>query len=138
MDDKLELLQRVPLFAGLDREGLEEIGRIAEEIEAREGTVLTHEGRQEGYFFVIVSGSVRVDRGGQTINTMGPGDFLGEIALLDGGPRTATATTDEPSRLLKITNDDFRRLVDRSPAVRTAVLEAAGARLRAMDVDSVI
>jgi len=138
MDDKLELLQRVPLFAGLDREGLEEIGRIAEEIEAREGTVLTHEGRQEGYFFVIVSGSVRVDRGGQTINTMGPGDFLGEIALLDGGPRTATATTDEPSRLLKITNEDFRRLVDRSPAVRTAVLEAAGARLRAMDVDSVI
>jgi len=138
MDDKLELLQRVPLFAGLDREGLEEIGRIAEEIEAREGTVLTHEGRQEGYFFVIVSGSVRVDRGGQTINTMGPGDFLGEIALLDGGPRTATATTDEPSRLLKITNEDFRQLVDRSPAVRTAVLEAAGARLRAMDVDSVI
>ena len=138
MDDKLELLQRVPLFAGLDREGLEEIGRIAEEIEAREGTVLTHEGRQEGYFFVILSGSVRVDRGGQTINTMGPGDFLGEIALLDGGPRTATATTDEPSRLLKITNEDFRRLVDRSPAVRTAVLEAAGARLRAMDVDSVI
>jgi CRP-like cAMP-binding protein len=69
---------------------------------------------------------------------MGPGDFLGEIALLDGGPRTATATTDEPSRLLKITNEDFRQLVDRSPAVRTAVLEAAGARLRAMDVDSVI
>src|SRR5438093_10477920 len=83
MDDKLELLQRVPLFAGLDREGLEEIGRIAEEIEARAGTDLTHEGRHEGYFFVIVSGSVRIDRGGQTINTIGPGDFPGEIPLTD-------------------------------------------------------
>lgn len=138
MDDKLELLQRVPLFAGLDRKGLEEIGRIAEEVEARAGTDLTHEGRHEGYFFVIVSGSVRIDRGGQTINTMGPGEFLGEIALLDGGPRTATATTDEPSRLLTITNEDFHQLLDASPGVRTAVLEAAGARLRAMDAESVI
>jgi CRP/FNR family transcriptional regulator len=138
MDDKLELLQRVPLFAGLDREGLEAIGRIAEEVEARAGTDLTHEGRHEGYFFVIVSGSVRIDRGGQTINTMGPGDFLGEIALLDGGPRTATATTDELSGLLKITHEDFHHLLDASPGVRTAVLEAAGARLRAMDAESVI
>jgi CRP/FNR family cyclic AMP-dependent transcriptional regulator len=138
MDDKLELLQRVPLFAGLDREGLEELGRIAEEIEAQAGMDLTHEGRHEGYFFVIVSGSVRIDRGGQTINAMGPGDFLGEIALLDGGPRTATATTDAPSRLLKITHKEFHQLLDTSPGVRTAVLEAAGARLRAMDAESVI
>src|SRR5438093_3625649 len=138
MDGKLGILQRVPLFAGVDREGLGEIGRIAEDVEARAGTDLTHEGRHEGYFFVIVSGSVHIDRGGQSINTMGPGDFLGEIALLDGGPRTATATTDEPSRLLKITHEDFRQLVDTSPGVRTAVLEAAGARLRAMDTESVI
>jgi CRP-like cAMP-binding protein len=138
MDEKLELLQRVPLFAGVDHEGLEEIGRIAEEIEAKAGTDLTHEGRHEGYFFVIVSGSVRIDRGGQTINTMGPGEFLGEIALLDGGPRTATATTEAPSRLLKITHPDFHQLLDTSPGVRTAVLGAAGARLRAMDAESVI
>ena len=138
MDEKLDLLQRVPLFAGVDREGLEEIGRIAEEIEAKAGTDLTHEGRHEGYFFVIVSGSVRIDRGGQTINTIGPGDFLGEIALLDGGPRTATATTEAPSRLLKITHQAFHQLLDTSPGVRTAVLGAAGARLRAIDAESVI
>jgi CRP/FNR family cyclic AMP-dependent transcriptional regulator len=138
MDERLELLQRVPLFAGVDRAGLEEIGRIADEIEAKAGADLTHEGRHEGYFFVIVSGSVRIDRGGQTINTMGPGEFLGEIALLDGGPRTATATTDGPTRLLKITHEDFRQLVDTSPGVRAAVLAAAGARLRAMDAESVI
>jgi CRP-like cAMP-binding protein len=138
MDDKLELLRRVPLFAGVDQAGLEELGRIAEEVEAGPGTVLTHEGRHEGYFFVVVSGSVRIERSGQTINTMGPGDFLGEIALLDAGPRTATATTAEPTTLLKITNEAFHQLVDRSPALRTAVLAAAGSRLRAMDSESVI
>ena len=138
MDDKLELLRAVPLFAGVDQDGLEELGRIAEEVETQPGTVLTHEGRHEGYFFVVVSGSVRITRGDRTINVMGPGEFLGEIALLDGGPRTATATTDTPTTLLKITNEAFHQLVDRSPAVRTAVLAAAGTRLRAMDGESVI
>src|SRR5438093_11239706 len=111
MDDKLELLQRVPLFAGVDREGLEEIGRIAEEIEAKAGTDLTHEGRHEGYFFVIVSGSVRIDRGGQTINTMGQGEFLGEIALLVGVPSNANATPERPTRPLMITHETCRMFV---------------------------
>jgi CRP/FNR family transcriptional regulator, cyclic AMP receptor protein len=126
MDEKLELLRRVPLFTGVDQDGLEEIGRIAEEVETAPGTVLTHEGRHEGYFFVVVSGSVRIERGDRTINVMGPGDFLGEIALLDAGPRTATATTEVPTTLLKITNEAFHQLVDRSPAVRTAVLRPPG------------
>ena len=138
VDDKLELLRRVPLFAGLDEEGLAEIARVAEEVEADAGTVLTHEGRHEGYFFIVISGSVRIERGGEAINVMGPGDFLGEVALLDGGPRTATATTAEPTTLLRITNEDFFRVVDGSPSVRTAVLAAAGARLRALDDDAVI
>jgi CRP-like cAMP-binding protein len=99
---------------------------------------LTHEGRHEGYFFIVVSGTVRVERGGRTINTLGAGDFLGEIALLDGGPRTATATTASPCRLLSITHQQFQELLDTSPPVRTAVLEAAGRHLRAMDAESVI
>lgn len=138
MEDKLELLRRVPLFAECDGPALEEIAKVAEEIEARERTVLTHEGRQEGHFFIVLSGSVRINREGQTINMLGPGDFLGEIALLDGGPRTATATTEEPTTLLAIRNDAFHRLLDRSPSVRTAVLAAAGARLREMDPESAI
>jgi CRP-like cAMP-binding protein len=138
MDQKLALLERVPLFAGLSPEGLQEIGRIADEIDVPAGTALTHEGRHEGYFFIILSGSVRIDRGGRTINTMGPGEFLGEIALLDGGPRTATATTESACRLLSVTNDDFDQLLAGSPSVRTSVLEAVGQRLRAMDAESPI
>jgi CRP-like cAMP-binding protein len=138
MDQKLEMLERVPLFAGLAPEGLQEIGRIADEIEVPAGTALTHEGRHEGYFFIILSGTVRIDRGGRTINTMGPGEFLGEIALLDGGPRTATATTESACRLLSVTNDRFDQLIAASPTVRSSILEAVGQRLRAMDAESPI
>lgn len=138
MDQKLELLERVPLFAGVAREGLEEIGRITDEIDVPAGRALTHEGRHEGYFFVIVSGTVRIERGGRTINTIGAGDFLGEIALLDDGPRTATATTESPCRLLSMTHQRFHELLDTSPPVRTAILEAVGQRLRALDAETPI
>lgn len=136
IDQKVELLRRVPLFAGLDEAGLAEVARIADEVDTEAGTVLTHEGRHEGWFFVVVSGSVKIDRERRAINLLGPGDFLGEVALLDGGPRTATATTQEPTTLLRITNDDFFQLIDSSPTFRTAVLAAAGARLRALDDES--
>jgi len=138
MDQKIELLERVPLFAGVSDAGLAEIARIVDEVDVPAGTALTHEGRHEGYFFVIVSGTVRIERGGQTINTIGPGDFLGEIALLDGGPRTATATAESPCRLLSMTHDRFADLLDASDSVRGAVLEAVGQRLRALDAESVI
>jgi len=138
MDQKLELLERVPLFAGLGAAGLEEIGRIADEIDVPAGRVLTHEGRHEGYFFVIVSGTVRIERDGRTVNTIGPGDFLSEITLLDGGPWTATATTESPCRLLSLTHQRFDDLLDTSPPIRIAVLAALGQRLRTLDAESPI
>ena len=138
MDDKLDLLERVPLFAGVAREQLEEIARIADEIDVREGAALTHEGRHEGYFFVIASGTVRIERGGRVINRIGAGDFLGEIALLDGGPRTASATAETACRLLSLTHERFHDLLDTSPSVRTAILEAVGQRMRAIDAESAI
>jgi CRP/FNR family cyclic AMP-dependent transcriptional regulator len=133
MDQKLELLRRVPLFSGMGEEELLEIARIAEEMDAPAGKALTHEGRHEGYFFIIVSGSVRIERAGQTINTIHDGDFLGEIALLDGGPRTATATTETPCQLIVMTHQRFEQLLDRSPSIRAAVLEEVGRRLRGLD-----
>ena len=135
-DHKLELLRRVPLFAGLASEELEAIGGIAEERDVAAGTALTHEGRHEGYFFIIVSGTVRIDRGGQTISTLRDGDFLGEIALLDGGPRTATATAESECRLLVMTYPRFQQLLDTAPQVRTAIFEEVGRRLRALDVEA--
>jgi CRP/FNR family cyclic AMP-dependent transcriptional regulator len=135
-DHKLELLRGVPLFAGLNPEALEAIGKIAEEREVDAGTALTHEGRHEGYFFVIVSGTVRIERGGQVINTMRDGEFLGEIALLDGGPRTATAVAETACRLLVMTYQRFQQLLDTAPEVRTAIFEEVGRRLRRLDDES--
>jgi CRP/FNR family transcriptional regulator, cyclic AMP receptor protein len=133
MGQKPELLERVPLFAGISAAGLEELGAIADEMDVHAGTVLTHEGYREGFFFIIESGSVRVEKGGQTINILGPGDYVGEIALLDGGPRTATATTETDCRLLSMTYQMFHELLDASPDIRTAILEAVGQRLRALE-----
>jgi CRP-like cAMP-binding protein len=135
-DQKLGLLKRVPLFAGLPSEALEAIGKIAEERDVAAGTALTHEGRHEGYFFVIVSGTVRIERGGQTISTLRDGDFLGEIALLDGGPRTATAVTETDCVLLVMTYPRFHELLDTAPQVRTAIFEEVGRRLRALDAEA--
>jgi CRP-like cAMP-binding protein len=136
-DQKLELLKRVPLFASLPSEALEAIGKIAEERDITAGTALTHEGRHEGYFFVIVSGTVRIERDGQTINTLRDGDFLGEIALLDGGPRTATAIAESECQLLVMTYPRFQQLLDTAPQVRVAIFEEVGRRLRALDAESV-
>ena len=133
MDQRRDLLERVPLFAGVSAADLEELGGIADEIDVRAGTVLTHEGAHEGFFFVIVSGTVRVERDGKLISTLGPGDFVGEIALLDGGRRTATATAETACQLLSMTYQMFHELLDASPSIRTAILETVGQRLRALE-----
>jgi CRP-like cAMP-binding protein len=137
VDDKVELLRRVPLFAALEPADLAAVAEIADGVDVPAGTVLTHEGRHEGYFFVVVAGNVRIDRGGVTVNTLGDGDFLGEIALLDGGPRTATATAVSDSRLLRVTNDEFDELVATTPSVRAAIMTEVGSRLRRIDEEVV-
>jgi CRP-like cAMP-binding protein len=135
-DQKVELLRRVPLFAGLADEALAAIAAIATERDVDPGTVLTHEGRQEGYFFVIASGTVRIERGGQTLNTLRDGDFFGEISLLDGGPRTADAVAESQCQLLVMTYQRFHQLLDSAPEIRTAVFEEVGRRLRKLDEES--
>ncbi len=136
-DPKLELLRRVPLFASLDPDALALVASISDEREVPAGKALTTEGRLEGYFYAIVSGTVRIDRGGETINTLTDGDFLGEISLVDGGPRTATAVTETPCRLLMMTHGRFWQLLEEAPQVRAAILEEIGRRLRDMDTDGI-
>ena len=135
-DPKVALLRGVPLFAGLGPDALAAVAAITEERDVDAGTTLTTEGRQEGYFYAIASGTVRIDRGGRTINTLHDGDFLGEIALLDGGPRTATAVTESPSQLLVLNHRRFWQLLDQEPSVREAILEEVGRRLRELDAEA--
>ncbi len=133
MHSRLDLLRQVPLFAGIDDEGLAAIDQVVEEIQVLPGTAITHEGRVETYFFVIASGRVRVERGGRTVNMLGPGAFFGEIALLDGGPRTASAIAETETLLLTMQHQRFHELIAASPRIRGAVLEAVGTYLRRLD-----
>src|SRR6476646_5324911 len=95
-DQKLELLKRTPLLSDLGRRELEEVERLVDEVDVPAGRVLMREGDAGREFFVLVNGTVAIDRGGTRVRTLESGDFFGEIALLAEGPRTAPATTAGP------------------------------------------
>ncbi len=126
---KVELIRGVPLFAGCSKQELQEIAGIADEITLPNGKALTREGATGQEFLVLVDGAAEVKRKGRKVNTLRSGDFLGEIALITGAPRTATVTTTKPSRMLVITARDFRSLLRRVPSIQLKVLEALASRL---------
>ena len=136
MVDKVDLLARMPLFAGLESDELARIADLTEELEVAAGTVLTNEGRYEGWFYLVVAGTVEIARAGAAVDTVGAGGFVGEIALLDDGPRTATATTLTPCDLLRVNNSQFDALLEASPAIRDALQEAMESRLGRMDAEA--
>ena len=135
-DQKLELLKRVPLLSGLGKRDIEEVGRLADEVDLPAGHVLMREGATGNEFFVIIEGSVRIERGGATLASLGAGDFLGEIALVDDGPRTATATTESPARLLVVGHREFHSLMAQFPTIQTSVLQALAQRVRLLDPET--
>lgn len=136
-DEKLDLLQGIPLFADLDRHHIERLGMLTEEVDVPAGKVLIRQGEHGDDMMVIVSGEAGVDRDGARINQLGPGDFFGEIALVAGGPRTATVTAQTPSRLLVLNRRDFHALMDEFPGVATQVLMTLAQRLRALEPSAV-
>jgi CRP-like cAMP-binding protein len=130
-DAKLELLKRVPLFAKCSKRELALVASVADEVDLPAGKDLTREGASGREFVVIVEGAADVRRKGRRINQLGDGDFLGEIALLAGTPRTATVTTTTPVRALVLTAPAFRSLMRRTPGIQLKVLEALAERLPA-------
>ena len=132
-DEKLDLLRRIPLFSGLGNREIERLGQLTDEIDLPAGRVLMRQGDSGSELFVIVSGGATVERDGEALSPCSAGDILGEIALIDGGPRSATVTLSEPSRLLVLTRSAFLSLMDEFPSVRGTVLETLAQRVRGLD-----
>jgi CRP-like cAMP-binding protein len=128
-DKKVELIRKVPLFSHLSRRQLAQVAKVADEIDLREGKEMTREGAPGREFFVILEGSADVRRRGRKINSLKPGDFFGEIALVTSVPRTATVAATSPVRALVVTDREFRHLLEESPDIKTRVMQAMAARL---------
>jgi CRP-like cAMP-binding protein len=132
MDQKLELLSKVPLFADLGQRDLGQVERLADEIDVPAGKVLAKEGSSAHEFFVIVEGRIAITRGATKVNDMGPGEFFGELAMLGRIPRTATATASTPARLLVVGHREFTSLMANHPQIREKVLRSAAKWIAAL------
>jgi CRP-like cAMP-binding protein len=126
---KIELLKRVPLFSACSKRELGEIAMLADELDLPKARNLTKEGTAGWEFIVLIQGEADVVRKGRVVNELGPGDFIWEIALVSGKPRTATVRTRGPARILVVTASGFRALMHDVPSIQDKVLAALAARI---------
>jgi CRP/FNR family transcriptional regulator, cyclic AMP receptor protein len=131
-DSKVEAMAKVPLFSRCSRSELRRIARLADEIDLAPGRTLTKEGARGREFFILLEGTADVRSDTRLLASVGPGDFLGEIALVTNLPRTATVTALTPIRALVIGHREFRELLRQSPQIQTKILEALAIRLAAV------
>ncbi len=130
-DAKIELLKGVPLFSGCTKSELQQVARLADELDLDAGATLIREGERGREFIVVAEGTVRVTRAGKTLRELGAGDFIGEIALVVDRPRSATVTATSPVRLLVLTDRAFGRLLEQAPSISPKVMRSLGERLHA-------
>ena len=133
--ETVEVLGRVPLLAGFQRRELERLARQFRERVFSEGAVITSEGEPGVGFFVIAEGSASVTVGGDARASLGPGDYFGEMALIDEGPRSATVVAATDLRCLALTPWEFRPIVEDHPPVAWTMLQTLAQRLRDAQAD---
>jgi CRP-like cAMP-binding protein len=128
-DAKVELLKKVPLFSKLNKQELQQVAHIADELDLPAGKEMATEGDRGRVFFVLLDGEADVTKQGSRINTMKKGDFFGEIALVTKMPRTATVTATSDVDVLVITERDFDALLKKTPEIGRSIAEALAERV---------
>lgn len=128
-------LKQSPLFEGLSRKQLMHLARLSDDLDVPAGAVLCTEGSRGKEFFVIVEGEAEVTRGGRRVATVGPGDFFGEIALLERVSRTATVTAATPLRFFVISANAFKAVLDTDPTIEYKLLRALARRVLSTSAD---
>jgi CRP/FNR family cyclic AMP-dependent transcriptional regulator len=130
MSAPVELVRGVPLFADLDRRELQGLANTMKERTFRSGQTIASEGQTGIGFFVIAEGTANVTQGGEARATLGPGDYFGEIALIDDGLRTASVTADSELKAYGLTSWEFRPLVESNASIAWKLLQTMAKRLR--------
>lgn len=129
-DQVIELLAATPLFEGVEREDLGTIADKTIEAEYQPGNVIVREGEIGTGFFIVVSGAVRVVRDGVTVISLGPGEFFGELSVLDRRPRNAQVVAAEATVCLALASWDLDEVITAQPRVALAMLRELARRLR--------
>jgi CRP-like cAMP-binding protein len=127
---RLQTLARVPILAGLSRRQLRRVLGRTSEHDYREGATIVRQGARGETVFVLIDGTARVVRGSRTVARLSPGDFFGEIAVLDRRPRTANVVATSPVKVLVLHRDDLKAILAEEPQAAWALLEALAGRLR--------
>jgi CRP-like cAMP-binding protein len=130
MSAPTELVQGVPLFAGLDRREIQGLASSMKERTFNSGQTIAAEGQSGIGFFVIAEGTAKVSQGGEERGSLGPGDYFGEIALIDDGMRTASVTADSDLKVYGLTSWEFRPLVETNASIAWKLLQTMAKRLR--------
>jgi CRP-like cAMP-binding protein len=133
MAEVVETLGRVPLFAAVKRRELDRLAKVMSARTFSEGEAITTEGQSGVGFFVIEEGNATVSLKGDILRTLGPGDYVGEVALIDEGPRTATVVASTDLRCRGMAAWEFRSFVQEHPEVAWPLLQTLAARLREAD-----
>jgi CRP-like cAMP-binding protein len=126
--DKTEVLAGLPIFANLHPRSVQAVAALAVDGSAPAGTELVREGEPADAFYVIVSGTVRIERGGRFVRSMSSGGFIGEIGLVEGAERSATATCTTHCEFIRFGSHEFGRMIDTFPDVRARITAAVARR----------
>jgi CRP-like cAMP-binding protein len=128
-----EFLARVPIFEKCTPEEIRAIASVAQEHFYEPGQIIVTQGTPGQAFYLILAGRVSIEREGRSLGAFGPGDFFGEMSLLDNAPRSATIRAIEQTRCLMLSSWDFKALIERNPSIAIKLLEVLSRRLRVAD-----
>jgi CRP-like cAMP-binding protein len=128
-----EHIAAVPMFSACTNKELQAISRLATELDVSAGRVLTKQGAPGNEFMIVLEGSATATKNGRKVATFGPGDYFGEIALLDPGERTATITADTPMLLAVIGPGEFASMLEEAPTLARKIMRGLARRLRELD-----
>jgi CRP/FNR family transcriptional regulator, cyclic AMP receptor protein len=129
----LDDLRQIPLFRGCTKKELMRLSRAGDEVDMKAGALLADQGQTGREAFIIMDGTVSVKRNGRKVATLGPGTIVGELSLLDHGPRTATVTCDTDAKVFVISQRHFLAMLDDVPTIGHKLMASLASRIRELD-----